>query len=272
MTKEKLIEEIKRKKSFLCVGLDPDLSRIPKHLLEYDDPIYEFNKVIIDATKDYAVAYKPNLAFYECLGTQGWETLKKTEAYIPDNCFKIADAKRGDIGNTSKYYAKAFFEDMNFDSVTIAPYMGADSVKPFFEYENKWVILLALTSNAGALDFQFSTDTKGEKLFEKVLRKSSEWGGEDRLMYVVGATRSEAIADVRSKVPNHFFLVPGVGAQGGTVAEVAKYGWNRDCGLLINSSRGIIYADDSENFGAAAAEKAKELQVQMAKILEEKEL
>lgn len=272
MKKETLLQEIKAKQSFLCVGLDPDLEKIPQHLLEHDDPIFEFNKGIIDATKDYAVAYKPNVAFYECLGSKGWDTLKKTEAYIPNNCFKIADAKRGDIGNTSKYYAKAFFEDMNFDAITVAPYMGSDSVTPFFEYADKWVILLALTSNAGAMDFQFYTNQNGEKLFQRVLKKSSEWGDANRLMYVVGATRSNTIEEVRKTVPQHFFLVPGVGAQGGSLEEVTTYGWNQDCGLLVNSSRGIIYAGNGEDYAAKAGKKARELQVSMAEILKAKGL
>ncbi|MFK8038517.1 MAG: orotidine-5'-phosphate decarboxylase [Crocinitomicaceae bacterium] len=270
MTHQKLIENIKQKQSFLCVGLDVDLAKIPKHLLVCDDPIFEFNKAIIDATKDYAVAYKPNIAFYECHGSKGWDSLKKTIDYIPDNIFTIADAKRGDIGNTSHYYAKTFFEYLNFDAVTVAPYMGVDSVTPFLEYENKWVILLALTSNKGALDFQFSTDLNGEKLFEKVIRKSSEWGTPKNLMYVVGATRKESIEQVRKVTPNHFFLVPGVGAQGGSLNDVANYGWNNDCGLLVNSSRGIIYAGSGENFQEAVAKAAQDIQNEMAAILKGK--
>ncbi len=270
MTKLELTNNIKRKGSFLCIGLDVDLDKIPKFLLEYDDPIFEFNKRIIDATKDLCVAYKPNVAFYECHGSKGWDALKKTVDYIPSDIFTIADAKRGDIGNTSHYYAKAFFEDMNFDSVTVAPYMGVDSVTPFFEYENKWVILLALTSNKGALDFQFATDLNGEKLFEKVLKKSAQWGDASKLMYVVGATRSDAIAEVRNLVPNHFFLVPGVGAQGGSLKDVANYGWNDDCGLLVNSSRGIIYAGNGEDFAEKARAAASNLQTDMKTILAEK--
>lgn len=270
MTKQELIAQIRSKKSFLCVGLDTDMEKIPAHLLEREDPIFEFNKAIIDATKDYCVAYKPNIAFYECLGVKGWESLRKTLEYIPDNCFTIADAKRGDIGNTSKYYAKTFFEYLNFDSVTVAPYMGEDSVTPFYEFENKWVILLALTSNKGALDFQFMTDTKGEELYKKVLRKSSKWGSSENLMYVVGATRAEGIGEVRKLVPDNFFLVPGVGAQGGSLEDVANYGWNKDCGLLVNSSRGIIYASTGDDFAEMAGLAAKKVQGQMEAILKEK--
>ena len=270
MTHKQLIQNIKDKQSFLCVGLDVDLEKIPPFLLKYEDPIFEFNKRIIDATKDLAVAYKPNIAFYECHGPKGWESLKKTLDYIPNNIFTIADAKRGDIGNTSNYYAKTFFEYLDFDAVTIAPYMGVDSVTPFFEYENKWVIMLALTSNKGALDFHFTTDLKGEKLFEKVLRKSADWGDEKKLMYVVGATRAEKIADVRKIAPKHFFLVPGIGAQGGSLDDVANYGWNNDCGLLVNSSRGILYAGNDENFAVNSRNIALNIQQQMSKIMKEK--
>lgn len=270
MTRKELIAQIRSKKSFLCVGLDTDLAKIPKHLLETEDPIFEFNKAIIDATKDFAVAYKPNVAFYECHGPKGWESLKKTLDYIPKNIFTIADAKRGDIGNTSRYYANTFFDYLDADAVTIAPYMGEDSVRPFFEHENKWVILLALTSNKGALDFQFITDGKNEELYKKVLRKSQEWGTDENMMYVVGATRAEGIGEVRKIVPNHFFLVPGVGAQGGSLEDVANYGWNDDCGLLINSSRGIIYASKELNFAEKAREAAEELQLKMADILKQK--
>lgn len=270
MTKLELIQQIKKKQSFLCVGLDTDLNKIPKHLLDCEDPIFEFNKQIIDATKDYCVAYKPNIAFYECHGSQGWESLKKTVDYIPKEIFTIADAKRGDIGNTSTYYAKTFFEYMDFDSVTVAPYMGEDSVTPFLEFEDKWVILLALTSNKGALDFQMIEDKHGERLFEKVIKKSAEWADASKLMYVVGATRSEGIGEVRNIAPNHFFLVPGVGAQGGSLADVAQFGWNDDCGLLVNSSRGIIYAGQDESFGQASAQAAQDLQVQMAQVLKNK--
>lgn len=271
MTRQELVAQIRLKKSFLCVGLDTDLSKIPVHLLELEDPIFEFNKAIIDATKDYCVAYKPNLAFYECYGPKGWESLKKTIDYIPKNIFTIADAKRGDIGNTSTYYAKTFFEYLNCDSVTVAPYMGEDSVTPFLEFKNKWVILLALTSNKGALDFQFTTDLQGEELYKKVLRMSSKWGNEDNMMFVVGATRADGIGEVRRLVPNHFFLVPGVGAQGGSLEDVANHGWNSDCGLLVNSSRAIIYASNGIDFAESAGREAKKLQAEMATILLEKD-
>jgi orotidine-5'-phosphate decarboxylase len=270
MTRVELIEQIRIKRSFLCVGLDTDLSKIPPHLLETEDPLFEFNKAIIDATKDFCVAYKPNVAFYECHGPKGWESLKKTLHYIPKNILTIADAKRGDIGNTSRYYANTFFDYLNADAVTIAPYMGEDSVTPFFEHKNKWVILLALTSNKGALDFQFIADGNNEELYKKVLRKSQEWGSDENLMYVVGATRAEGIGEVRKLVPNHFFLVPGVGAQGGSLEDVANYGWNEDCGLLVNSSRGIIYASNQADFANASANAAKALQSQMAAILDAK--
>lgn len=270
MKKSQLIAEIKAKKSFLCVGLDTDLKRIPKFLLEKEDPIFEFNKAIIDATKDYCVAYKPNIAFYECLGSSGWKSLEKTMDYIPDNCFTIADAKRGDIGNTSRYYAKTYFEYFDFDAITVAPYMGEDSVTPFLEYKDKWVILLALTSNKGALDFQFQTDLQGKKLYETVLHKSAKWGTPDNLMYVVGATRSESIGIVRKDVPQHFFLVPGIGAQGGSLEATAKYGWNEDCGLLVNASRSIIYAGEGTDFSTKAREKASDIQKQMQIILDNK--
>lgn len=270
MNRQQLIEEIRSKQSFLCVGLDTDLSKIPAHLLETEDPIFEFNKAIIDATKDFCVAYKPNNAFYECYGVKGWESLQKTIDYIPNNCFIIADAKRGDIGNTSSYYAKTFFETMGCDAVTVAPYMGEDSVTPFLQYDNKWVIVLALTSNAGALDFQFTADAKGEELYKKVLRKTAQWGTPENLMFVVGATRAEGIGEVRKIVPEHFFLVPGVGAQGGSLEDVANYGWNKDCGLLVNSSRGIIYASNDTDFAEKAGEEAKKIQQEMAKILIQK--
>lgn len=270
MTRQELIEQIKVKKSFLCVGLDTDLSKIPTHFLKMEDPIFEFNKAIIDATKDYCVAYKPNIAFYECYGPKGWESLKKTLEYIPKDIFTIADAKRGDIGNTSTYYAKTYFEYLNCDSVTVAPYMGEDSVTPFLEFENKWVILLALTSNKGALDFQLIKDEKGEEFFKTVLTKSSQWGTPENLMYVVGATRSSDIAEVRKLVPNNFFLVPGVGAQGGSLEDVVEFGWNNDCGLLINSSRAIIYASNEKDFAEKAKLEAKKIQIQMEKILHDK--
>ena len=264
MTRIELVSEIKRKQSFLCVGLDTDLGKIPSFLLEKEDPIFEFNKAIIDATKDFCVAYKPNIAFYESLGESGWESLRKTLEYIPKNIFTIADAKRGDIGNTSNLYAKAFFETSNFDSITVAPYMGEDSVTPFLAYENKWVILLALTSNKGALDFQQQVLSTGERVFEKVLQVSSQWGTPENMMYVVGATRGEAIGEVRKRVPNHFFLVPGVGAQGGSLDDVVEYGMIDDCGLLVNSSRGIIYASNGDDFATRAGEEAKKVQEQMS--------
>ena len=252
MTKQELFNQIIKKESFLCVGLDADLEKIPDHLLELEDPIFEFNKQIIDATKDFCVAYKPNLAFYESLGVKGWESLQKTMEYIPGDIFTIADAKRGDIGNTSRMYAKTFFEYFNFDSVTVAPYMGNDSVAPFLEFGNKWVILLAATSNVGGLDFQYKKIEGGKRVFEEVLEKSLEWGNEENLMYVVGATRAEMLSDVRAIVPDAFLLVPGVGAQGGSLEEVVKYGMNDTCGLLVNSSRGIIYAGSGNDFASAA--------------------
>ncbi|MEN9302145.1 MAG: orotidine-5-phosphate decarboxylase [Bacteroidota bacterium] len=268
MTRSELIAQIKAKQSFLCVGLDPDLNKLPKHLLECEDPIFEFNKAIIDATQHLAVAYKPNTAFYECYGVKGWESLQKTIEYIPKNCFIIADAKRGDIGNTSGYYAKTFFETLPCDAVTVAPYMGSDSVKPFLQYENSWVVLLALTSNEGAKDFQFLATEDG-KLYERVLRQAASWGTPENLMFVVGATRSEEIAKVRALVPDHFFLVPGVGAQGGSLEEVVKFGATNDCGLLVNSSRAILYADSSQNFAKVAQEKALEMQLEMATLIQE---
>ena len=270
MTRQELIQQIKEKRSFLCVGLDTDLEKIPPHLLEMEDPIFEFNKAIIDATKNYCVAYKPNIAFYECLGIKGWQSLEKTLKYIPKNIFTIADAKRGDIGNTSSYYAKTFFEYLNCDSVTIAPYMGEDSITPFLDFKNKWAIVLALTSNKGALDFQAIKNQEGKELFKSVLEKTSAWGTPENLMYVVGATRAEQIGEVRKVVPDHFFLVPGVGAQGGSLEDVCNYGWNDDCGLLVNSSRGIIYASNKEDFAEVAKYEAKKIQLQMEEILEVK--
>lgn len=271
MTRETLISEIKRKKSYLCVGLDTDIDKIPKHLLDVEDPIFEFNKQIIEATLPYAVAYKPNLAFYESMGYRGWMSLKKTLEIIPDNVFTIADAKRGDIGNTASMYAKAFFgkngADFNFDSITIAPYMGKDSVKPFLEFEGKWGILLGLTSNEGSNDFQQLELTQGGKLFEEVISISKEWGTPENMMYVIGATRGQDISKCRSLVPDHFFLVPGVGAQGGSLEEVSKYGFNSDIGVLVNSSRGIIYASEEEDFAVKAGENAKMLQLEMEKQL-----
>lgn len=267
MTKEDLFDQIQQKQSYLCVGLDTDIHKIPKHLLQTEDPLFEFNKQIIDATHQYAVAYKPNIAFYEAHGVKGWQSLEKTIAYIPDDIFIVADAKRGDIGNTSKMYARAFFENMNCDAITVAPYMGEDSVTPFLDFQDKWVILLALTSNAGGKDFQNLELVQGGDLFEEVLRKSTEWAGNDQLMYVVGATRTESLQRIRKIVPDHFLLVPGVGAQGGSLEEVSRYGMNSQCGLLVNSSRGIIYASDGEDFGKVAGQKSKELQEEMSKFL-----
>mgnify|MGYP001108536132 CR=1 FL=1 len=269
MNKQQLFENIKRKKSFLCVGLDTDIKKIPEHLLKEEDPIFAFNKAIIDATADLCIAYKPNLAFYESMGVKGWIAFEKTVKYIKDNYpdqFIIADAKRGDIGNTSAMYARTFFEELDIDSVTVAPYMGEDSVTPFLTYEGKWVILLALTSNKGAFDFQFFEEN-GVKLYERVLRKSQEWGNDQNMMYVVGATKAEMLSGIREIVPNHFLLVPGVGAQGGSLEEVAKYGMNSHCGLIVNSSRGIIFADKTENFAVRAREEAVKLQQQMAELL-----
>lgn len=263
MTKQEILQEIRRKKSFLCIGLDPDLNKIPKHLLDTEDPIFEFNKAIIDATNEYCVAYKPNTAFYEAYGVKGWQSLEKTINYIPKNCFIIADAKRGDIGNTSSYYAKTFFETLPCDAITVAPYMGSDSVQPFLEHENKWVILLALTSNKGAYDFQF-TEREGKKLYAEVIEKAREWGTSEQLMFVVGATRAEEIAEVRKLAPDNFFLVPGVGAQGGSLEEVVKFGANSECGLLVNSSRGIIFAGSDEHFAIAAKKEALKIQSEMA--------
>lgn len=268
MTRKELITNIKKKQSFLCVGLDTDIDKIPKHLLDCEDPIFEFNKQIIDATKDYCIAYKPNLAFYESMGLKGWQSLEKTINYIPKDIFTIADAKRGDIGNTSKLYAKAFFDNMSFDSITVAPYMGKDSITPFLEYKGKWVILLALTSNEGAIDFQYMMlELSKKKLFEKVLIRSQEWGNDENLMYVVGATRGKTIGEVRAIVPNAFFLVPGIGAQGGSLEDVCKYGMNDDCGLIVNSSRGIIYAGDGEDFAEKAKQEAIAIQSEMSSIL-----
>lgn len=267
MNRQQLINEIFTKKSFLCVGLDTDINKIPEHLKKEEDPIFAFNKAIIDATAPYCVAYKPNLAFYECYGLKGMIAFEKTIKYLKENHpnhFIIADAKRGDIGNTSKMYAQTFFEEYNLDSVTVAPYMGEDSVKPFLEYDGKWVVLLALTSNKGSYDFQLTEDKQGERLFEKVLKKSQEWGTTENLMYVVGATQGKMFEDIRRIAPNHFLLVPGVGAQGGSLQEVCKYGMTKDCGLLVNSSRGIIYASKDEDFAEIAAQKAKELQLEMS--------
>ncbi len=266
MNKQQLIEQIRAKKSFLCVGLDTDLKKVPSFLLEEEDPIFAFNKAIVDATAPYCVAYKPNLAFYECFGVKGWMALEKTVHYIKENYpeqFIIADAKRGDIGNTSAMYARSLFEEMDFDAITVAPYMGEDSVTPFLQYDGKWVILLALTSNKGSHDFQLTEDANGQKLFEKVLTTSQQWANDEKMMYVVGATQGKAFEEIRKLAPNSFLLVPGVGAQGGSLAEVCHYGITKECGLLVNSSRGIIYADNTENFAAIAGEKAHELQAQM---------
>lgn len=267
MTKEELFNQIKQKNSYLCIGLDTDLSKIPSHLLEKEDPIFEFNKAIIDATKDLCVAYKPNIAFYEALGENGWNSLRKTIEYIPQEIFTIADAKRGDIGNTSNYYAKAFFESFDFDSITVAPYMGEDSVKPYLEYSGKWTILLALTSNAGAFNFQTLETQNGTKVYEEVLKQSSSWGSSENLMYVVGATKASYIEEIRRIVPDNFLLVPGVGAQGGSLEEVTAAGMNKYCGLLINSSRGIIYASKEEDFAEAARHSAQLIQKEMASYL-----
>lgn len=273
MTRQELIQNIFNKKSFLCVGLDVDLAKVPQYLLKEEDPIFAFNKQIIDATADYCVAYKPNLAFYEAYGVKGLAAFEKTVSYIQQNYpdqFIIADAKRGDIGNTSKMYAKTFFGEYKVDALTVAPYMGEDSVVPFLTYEAEkkpWVILLALTSNKGSFDFQQTTNQEGNRLFEQVIKKSQKWGTPDNLMYVVGATRGEMFKDIRKVAPEHFLLVPGVGAQGGSLEEVCRYGMTKDCGLLVNSSRGIIFADNTEKFAEVAGEKAKELQQQMEKEL-----
>lgn len=268
MTRQQLIQQIFDKQSFLCVGLDPDTKKMPHHLLNEEDPIFVFNKAIIDATAPYCVSYKPNLAFYEAFGLKGMASFEKTVKYLKENYsdhFIIADAKRGDIGNTSAMYARTFFEgNFEVDALTVAPYMGEDSVTPFLQYDGKWVVLLALTSNKGSYDFQLTTDNNGERLFEKVLRTSQQWGNEENMMYVVGATQGQMFEDIRKVVPNHFLLVPGVGAQGGSLQEVCKYGMTKDCGLLVNSSRGIIYASNGEDFAEAAAHEAKKLQQQMA--------
>lgn len=270
MTRKELIQQIREKQSFLCVGLDTDLKKIPQHLLAEDDPIFAFNKAIIDATAPYCVSYKPNLAFYEAFGVKGLMAFEKTVKYLKQQYphhFIIADAKRGDIGNTSAMYARTFFEEYDVDSLTVAPYMGEDSVSPFLGYVGKWVILLALTSNKGSHDFQLTESPDGERLFEKVLRRSQQWASDEQMMYVVGATQGQMFEDIRRLAPTHFLLVPGVGAQGGSLQEVCKYGMNRDCGLLVNSSRGIIYASQGEDFAEVAAQKAQELQQEMAAIL-----
>lgn len=272
MTANELFARIQEKQSFLCVGLDTDLKKIPQHLLTAEDPAFEFNKAIIDATAPYTVAYKPNAAFYEAMGIDGWKTLSKTVDYIRKNypeIFIIADAKRGDIGNTSKMYAQAFFEKMDVDGVTLAPYMGKDTVAPFLEYDNRWAVILALTSNGSAADFELSKLEDGRFVFEQVLEKAASWGNEDNTMFVVGATQAAMLTDVRRIVPNHFLLVPGVGAQGGSLEEVARYGMNSRCGLLVNSSRAIIYADQSENFAQVAGQCAQQMQQDMARLLSE---
>lgn len=273
MNRQQLFEQIQKKRSFLCVGLDTDNRRIPEHLRDTSDPVFSFNKEIIDATAEFTVAYKPNVAFYESEGWQGWESLEKTVMYARSRhpeIFLIADAKRGDIGNTSNLYARAFFDRLDFDAVTVAPYMGEDSVKPFMTYLDKWVILLALTSNKGASDFQFIKDEKtGDQLFETVLKTSQNWGTDENMMYVVGATKAEKLKEIREIVPDHFLLVPGVGAQGGSLEEVAKNGMNDKCGLLVNSSRGIIYASTDVDFAEKAAEAAKKVQQEMESLLSE---
>lgn len=271
MTRQELIQQIREKRSFLCVGLDTDARRLPVHLLDLHDPLFEFNREIIDATAPYCVAYKPNLAFYEAHGLQGMEAFKKTVDYIKEkhpHHFIIADAKRGDIGNTAKMYARTFFEEYNVDALTVAPYMGEDSVSPFLEYKDKWVILLALTSNRGSQDFQLLRDENGERLFEKVISRAQQWGTTENLMFVIGATQGRMFEDIRRIAPNHFLLVPGVGAQGGSLQEVCQYGMTPDCGLLVNSSRGIIYASSDENFAEIAGNKARQLQQEMAVELE----
>ncbi len=272
MNRKELFNIIVSKKSFLCVGLDTDINKIPKHLLKYEDPVFEFNRQIIDATADIAVAYKPNLAFYESNGVKGWASLEMTAKYLnkfKNKIFTIADAKRGDIGNTSAQYAKTFLspEELDFDAVTVAPYMGEDSVTPFLSYKDKWVILLALTSNKGAEDFQYNKDNSGNRLFETVLKKAREWSNEDNLMFVVGATKADMLSDIRKIVPDHFLLVPGIGAQGGSLEEVVKYGINKQCGLIVNSSRNIIFASAGEDFAEKAREEACKIQQEMESLL-----
>tara|TARA_Y100000385_G_scaffold133387_1_gene138514 strand:- start:1183 stop:1998 length:816 start_codon:yes stop_codon:yes gene_type:complete len=270
MNKAAIIEQIKTKRSVLCVGLDTDLEKIPQHLLKEDDPVFAFNKAIIDATAAFTVAYKPNIAFYESMGVKGWQSLEKTIQYLDEKypeIFTIADAKRGDIGNTSKMYAKAFFENMNFDSVTVAPYMGEDSVIPFLDFPNKWVILLGLTSNKGAFDFQFIENAEGEALFESVVKKAQEWASADQLMFVLGATKTEHLARLRAIAPDHFFLVPGVGAQGGSLEEVLKQATNKEYGVLVNSTRGVIYQSNGLDFAQAAGSAASTLQQEMERLL-----
>jgi orotidine-5'-phosphate decarboxylase len=270
MNRRALVEQIKTKKSFLCVGLDTDISLIPKHLLSEPDPVFAFNKAIIDATKDYCVSYKINTAFYESRGEAGWRSMAETLSYIPKDIFTIADAKRGDIGNTANHYAKTFFETLPFHSITLSPYMGKDSIEPFLKYPDRWAILLGLTSNPGAADFQNLAIGSGGKVYEKVISTAATWGTQDNTMFVVGATRAEQLADIRKIIPDHFLLVPGVGAQGGSLEETAKYGMTNECGLLVNSSRAIIYADNTEKFAEAAGKEALKMQGAMAKLLGDK--
>ncbi len=273
MNRKQLVEEIKKKQSYLCVGLDTDIDKIPDHLKKEADPVFEFNKQIIDATHNYCVAYKPNIAFYEALGPRGWESLQKTLEYIPKDCFTIADAKRGDIGNTSSLYARAFFEQMNFDSITVAPYMGEDSVKPFLKFKDKWVILLAHTSNPGSADFQLIESKVTERrLYEEVIVKAKTWATPDQLMFVVGATQADKMKHIRALAPDHFFLVPGIGAQGGDLEMVSKFGMNKDCGLIVNSARAIIYASSEKDFATAAGKEAHRVQQQMKALLEEAQI
>ena len=269
MNRQQLFEAIQKKKSYLCVGLDTDIEKIPTHLKSSDDPVFEFNRQIIDATKEFAVAYKPNIAFYEALGPQGWESLRKTLHYIPKECFTIADAKRGDIGNTSALYAKTFFQTYPFDSVTVAPYMGEDSVKPFLDFKDKWVILLIHTSNPGSEDFQLLETRDGKFLYEEVIFASQRWATPDQMMYVVGATKADKVGTIRSLAPDHFLLVPGVGAQGGDLHAFSKAGMNAQCGLLVNSSRAIIYASKGNDFAEKAREEAKKVAEEMRVLLEE---
>jgi orotidine-5'-phosphate decarboxylase len=269
MNRSQLFELIKRKRSYLCVGLDTDIEKIPKHLLSLPDPIFEFNRQIIDATCEYCIAYKPNIAFYEALGPKGWESLQRTLEYIPKDIFTIADAKRGDIGNTSGLYARAFFQQMNFDALTVAPYMGEDSVRPFLQFENKWVILLAHTSNPGSADFQLvESKVTGKRLYEEVIIRAKAWADADHMMFVVGATQAEKMESIRTLAPKYFFLVPGVGAQGGDLEMVSKYGMNKECGLIVNSARAIIYASDGKDFSSRAREEARKVQMQMEALLE----
>lgn len=268
MNRAEIFEQIKKKQSFLCIGLDTDIRKIPKHLLKADDPVFEFNRQIIDATHDFCIAYKPNTAFYEVLGSKGWESLNKTQAYFPDAIFSIADAKRGDIGNTSEMYARAFFEQMNFDAITVAPYMGKDTVTPFLMFKGRWVILLAHTSNEGSKDFQL-IESSGRKLYEEVIIKSRHWASPDQLMYVIGATQSDKFSSIRKLAQENFFLVPGVGAQGGDLMEVAKNGMNAMCGLIVNSSRSIIYASNGEDFAVAARKEAVKVRSVMQRLLDQ---